>query len=399
MNKCFCRIYQGVMRVAMYFLPWRKPIMILGENAISRIPELYISKDIGSVIIITDTGITSRGLHNSLIAALDKYKMTYILYDKTVPNPTIDNIEEAYKLYSNNSCQGIIAIGGGSALDCAKGVGARVANPNKTITNMRGLLKVRHDMPLFVAIPTTAGTGSETTLAAVITDSNTHEKYALNDPHLIPHYAFLDPSLTLSLPPSLTASTGMDALTHAVEAYIGHANTKGTKKASAEATKLIFKNLPIAFKEGTNIEARENMQKAAYLAGIAFTRAYVGNVHAIAHTLGGQYGTPHGLANAIILPVVLDYYGKSIYKSIGKLCDKAELFDSTLSNKEKTKKFIAQIKDMNQSFGFGFNIDKLKLEDIPMLIPRAMREANPLYPVPKIFSYKDFDNIYTLLCD
>lgn len=381
----------------MYFLPWRKPTLIIGKDAVTRIPNIFLTKNIQSVIVITDKGITNMGLHKSLITAIQNSKLSYVLYDDTVPNPTIDNIEQAYKLYLDNHCQGIITIGGGSAIDCAKGVGARVANPNKSITKMRGLLKVRHHMPTFVAIPTTAGTGSETTLAAVITDSITHEKYALNDPHLIPHFAVLDPTLTSSLPASLTASTGMDALTHAVEAYIGHENTRSTKKSAIEATQLIFKYLPIAYSDGANIEARENMQRAAYLAGLAFTRAYVGNVHAIAHTLGGQYGTPHGLANATILPIVLDYYGKSIYKSIGRLCDKIGLFQDKTTDKEKTEMFIARIKDMNKSFGFGTTIAGLKEEDIPTLIARANREANPLYPVPKIFAYQDFEAIYKQL--
>ncbi len=397
MNKFFCRIYQKIMKFAMHFLPWREPILLEGENSVCEIPEIFRSKGIDSVLLVSDKGITSKGLHESTLKAFKQTGIKCTVYDETIPNPTIDNIEEGLNLYHKNNCKGIVAIGGGSPMDCAKGIGARVGNPNKTIAEMRGILKVRRKMPTFVAVPTTAGTGSETTLAAVITDSTTHEKYALNDPDLIPNYAILDPTLTLSLPPFYTATTGLDALTHAIEAYIGNSNTKKTKKCAEEATKLIFENLIKAYENGSDIVARENMQRASFLAGVAFTRAYVGNVHAIAHTLGGEYQTPHGLANAIILPYVLEYYGSSIYKKIFKLCEKCGFFPETKSPKEKTEKFIESIKKLNSHFELGNKIQSLKKEDIPKLVKRAMKEANPLYPVPKIFDFKYFENIYEKL--
>ncbi len=396
-NKFFCRLFQFIMKIGMYFLPWRKPELIKGENAVSKIPELLKQKNISSVLIVTDKGITNRDLHISLVNALSKNNISYAIYDDTVPNPTINNIEEALKIYNNFNAQGLIAMGGGSAMDCCKGVGARIAKPKKTISQMRGILKVRKKLPLLIAIPTTAGTGSETTLAAVITDSNTHEKYAINDISLIPRYAVLDPTLTISLPPMLTATTGLDALTHAVEAFIGNSNTKETKKNAINATKLIFKYLPTAVENGNNLQARENMQEASFMAGVAFTRAYVGNIHSIAHTLGGQYGVPHGLANAIIMPYVLEYYGKSIYKKIANLCKSAELFGDNRTDEEYTQLFINELKNMNKEFGIPDKIEQLKEEDISILAKRASRESNPLYPVPKIFNLKDFENIYKML--
>lgn len=397
MNKFYCRLFQGVMRIGMYFLPWRQPKLLIGENAVSEIPEIFLSHGITSVLLVTDKGIVEHKLNLPVLDALKKSGVKCVVYDKTVPNPTIDNIEEGLLMYKQNDCKGLIAIGGGSAMDCAKGIGARVVRPKKSITKMRGLLKVNRRLPLLIAVPTTAGTGSETTVAAVITDSRTHEKYAINDPSLIPHYAVLDPTLTLSLPSGLTATTGMDALTHAVEAYIGKGNTRATKKEAVEAVQLIFENLPKAVADGSNIKARENMQRASFLAGLAFTRAYVGNVHAVAHTLGGQYGTPHGLANAIILPYVLEYYGTSIYKKINDLCLKAGLFTEAESPEQRTKLFIGHIRDMNKNFGIGTTVDALKADDIPLLCERADREANPLYSVPVIFTKQDFTNIYKML--
>jgi len=275
---------------------------------------------------------------------LKKESVNYFIYDKTVPNPTIDNIEEALKIYNTNNCNGIVAFGGGSPIDCAKGVACRVARPQKTIAQMKGLLKVRKKLPLLIVIPTTAGTGSETTIAAVISNPSTHEKYAINDPVMIPQYAVLDPVITAGLPPHLTATTGMDALTHAVEAYIGRSNTKETKRKAIKATKLIFNNIYKAYSDGSDLEARENMQKASFYAGIAFTRAYVGYVHAIAHSLGGFYGVPHGFANAIILPYILEAYGKSAYQKLSELADAVGITEVSDTKEQKAHKFIEAIK-------------------------------------------------------
>ena len=397
MSKFGCRMFQAVMRLGMCFIKYREPVMLTGENSTGEIGKIFKRHQISCVLLVTDKGIVSKNLHQSSLEALKKNNIKCVIYDKTVPNPTIDNIEEGLKMYLENACQGILTIGGGSAMDCAKGIGARVANPKKSISQMRGILKVTHKIPILVAVPTTAGTGSETTLAAVITDSTTHEKYAINDPKLIPHYAVLDPVLTLSLPPSLTASTGMDAFVHAIEAYIGKSNTKNTEKNAELATRLIIENLQKAFDDGKNLEAREKMQQASFFAGVAFSRAYVGNVHAIAHTLGGQYQVPHGFANAVILPYVLKYYGKTIYNRIDKLCRKVGFLDDIQSKQEKTEKFIEYIESLNKKFGFPDKIDELKEEDIETLAKRADKEANPLYPVPMIFSLKDFENIYRML--
>lgn len=297
MYELFCRVYQGVFRLVSYILPWRTPELLEGENVLKGLPELIKSKGIDSILIVTDSVIASLGLMDGLLKGLSDECVDFVVYDKTVQNPTIDNIEEALRMYKANNCQSIVAFGGGSPMDCAKGVGARVARPKKSISQMKGVFKVMKKSPPMFAIPTTAGTGSETTIAAVITDSKTHEKYAINDTSLIPHYAVLDPLLTVKLPPHITSTTGVDALTHAVEAYIGRSNTKQTKQQSRDAIKLIFENIFEAYSNGTDLVARANMQKASFLAGQAFTRAYVGYVHAIAHTLGGFYSVPHGLAN------------------------------------------------------------------------------------------------------
>ena len=393
LKKCYCRTYQKIMYLACFLLPWRKPEILEFDNGVLGLPEFIKNKGIERVLLVTDEGLKNLGLCDGLVNKCAEVGLKCAWYYKAVPNPTIDNIEEALKMYKENDCQAIIAFGGGSPMDCAKGVGARVACPNKQVAQMKGILKVTHKLPPLYAIPTTAGTGSETTLAAVISNPQTHEKYPINDPHLIPQYAVLDASLTAGLPQKITSTTGVDALTHAVEAYIGSANTKETKEMAIKATKLIFENLKRAYDNGKDMEARANMQKAAFYAGVAFTRAYVGNVHAIAHTLGGFYGVPHGLANAIILPIMLDEYGESAYKKLAELADVVGITGA--DDAEKAQKFIQAIKDLNASMNIPKYIENtIKDEDIPTLAKRAEAEANPLYPCPKLFDVDEFQRLY-----
>lgn len=385
----YYRLYQGVFRVAVNFLDWTPPKIISGPGSVKKLPAVIKSKGLKKMMIVTDKGLMSLNLLDGLFEGLKAEGIDYVVYDKTQPNPSIDNIEEVRSLYLDNGCEGFIAFGGGSPMDCAKAAGARVVRPNKTVQKMRGQLKVIKKLPPFFAVPTTAGTGSETTLAAVVTDTKTHEKYALNDPRLRPGYAVLDPELTVGLPPHITSTTGMDALTHAVEAYIGHSNTKETSAKAEQATKMIFENLETAYNNGSDIHAREQMLLASHYAGIAFTRAYVGNVHAIAHNLGGFYGVPHGLANAIILPYVLDYYGDTAYERLARLSEFAGVAKDGQSDEEKAKAFIQEIRDMNARMNIPDKIDKIQESDIPTIAQRALKEANPLYPVPKIMDLED----------
>jgi len=379
------------MKVAAYALPWREPELIEGQGCVTKLPVWIKSKGTKSILFVTDKGIMSLGLADKLLDALRDAGIAVALYDKTVPNPTIDNIEESLALYKENNCGGLIGFGGGSAIDCAKGVAARVARPRKSITKMKGLLKVIAKLPPLCAVPTTAGTGSEATLASVVVDSRTQEKYAIMDPALIPHAAVLDPLLTASMPPHITAMTGMDALVHAIEAYIGRSNTRETLELSRETVKLIFDNLYTAYSDGSNVAARANMQRAAYLGGRAFTRAYVGNIHALAHAISGIYGEAHGRANAIILPHILDDYGESIYKQLSELAEVAGLRGET--REQKAKAFIAAVRELNQRMGIPTTMDCIRDEDIPVMADRAFHESNPVYPVPRIFSREDFVSV------
>ncbi len=393
MNKkvyeAYCRTYQGVMRVAMNVLDWSEPKLIKGAGAVKELPGVVKQLGYNNVLVVTDKGLMNLHLLDSLFDGLKDNEVAYVVYDGVQPNPTINNVEEARSLYIGNGCQAIIAFGGGSPMDCAKICGARIARPDLQIPQMRGQLKILKSIPMLFAVPTTAGTGSETTLAAVVSYPKTHEKNAINDPKLRPKYAVLDPELTVGLPPHITSTTGMDALTHAVEAYIGQSNTANTEEKAKMAVKMIFENIETAYKDGKNIEARENMLLASYYAGIAFTRAYVGYVHAIAHNLGGMYGIPHGLANAVILPYILDYFGESAYGRLADLAEVAGLDCAGKSDEEKAKMFIAEIRRMNKEMNIPDKFDQIKEEDISLIADRALKEGNPLYPVPKIMDKDD----------
>ena len=393
LKKCYYRINQKVLKFAMCFMDWREPTILEGDGAILRIPSFVKDKGLNKVLVVTDKGLMNLHLLDPLFEEMKKQGLEYAVYDGVEPNPTIPSIEECKDMYIKNNCQGIIAFGGGSPMDCAKAAAARVVKPKQSVRKMRGYLKVHKKLPPFFAVPTTAGTGSETTVAAVITDPTTHEKNAISDPCLRPKYAVLDPALTTGLPPHITSTTGMDALTHAVEAYIGKSNVKSTIRYAEEATKLIHENLEKAYHNGKDIEARKNMLKGSFLAGSAFTRAFVGYVHAIAHNLGGMYNTPHGLANAVILHYVLDWYGEAAYPRLAKLADIIGITNENMTIREKGQAFVEEIKRMNKEMNIPEKFDFIKEEDIPTLVKRALKEGNPGYPVPKIMNAEECEKV------
>lgn len=347
------------------------------------------------MLIVTDTGIVRSGIAAQLEAVLDENDITYAVYDQTRPNPTVINVEQALSLYQRYRCQALIAIGGGSSMDCAKAVGARLARPGTPLGTLKGTLRILRKLPTLIAIPTTAGTGSETTLAAVITDTQAQHKYVMNDFVLIPRYAVLDARLTLSLPPHLTATTGMDALTHAVEAYIGRSTTRQTRREALEATRLVFANVERAYRSGQDYEARRNMLTAAYRAGVAFSRSYVGYVHAVAHSLGGQYNIPHGLANAVLLPYVLESYGSCIHRKLHDLAVAAGVAGAQESDAAAAAKFIRAIRQLNARMGIPETLEGIRPEDIPVMAAHAEQEANPLYPVPRLMTQEELMGFYT----
>lgn len=390
-TKLGCRAFQTVLRLAIPILPYRSPRVI---KRVQDIPGVLKEKGIKHVLLVTDGFLHTSGMLEPLKKALSESEIQVTIYDEVVPNPTVWNVETGRERYINEGCQALIGFGGGSAIDCAKAVGARIARPKMTIPQMRGILKIIKRIPFLIAVPTTAGTGSETTLATVITDDKHDYKFPVNDFPLIPRVAVLDPEVTRTLPPHLTATTGMDALTHAVEAYIGGSTTKDTRADALKAAKLISENLEKAYRDGNDMEARSNMAQAAFLAGRAFSKSYVGYCHAVAHSLGGKYHIPHGLANAVLLPYTLESYGSAIYKKAKDIAVAMGIVDENESGETATRQLIAHIRKMNADMGIPAKLAGIQAEDIPQLAKYAHREANPLYPVPALMDARELQKLY-----
>lgn len=395
-KKIYCRAYQIAFHAALPVLPYREPEVLSG---IDEIPSLLAKLNKKSILLVTDGFLRRTGITKPLEDALSANSIKCTVYDKTRPNPTVRNVEEARGLYVEEGCDVLIAFGGGSSMDCAKAVGARIAYPKKPLGKLRGNLRVLRRIPTLIAIPTTAGTGSEVTLTAVVTDEKTKHKYTMNDFPLIPRYAVLDPKVTFTLPPHLTATTGMDALTHAVEAYIGRSTSRETRQKALRATSLVFSNVEKAYKNGEDLEARSNMLEAAYLAGIAFSKSYVGYIHAVAHSLGGQYNIPHGLANSVLMPIVLEEYGESVYRKLHRLGVAAGVSSESDTHEAGAKKFIEAIKELNRRMEIPERLSGIKKEDISTMARHADREGNPLYPVPKLMDAKKLEEFYIKVAD
>jgi alcohol dehydrogenase len=391
MYRILCRVYQFAMRVASALVRWREPRVVEGEGCVLRLPEILKADGVKRPLLVTGPTLSKLGVPNALAAALDKAGMPAVLFSRVDNDPTIANVEDAYACYRANRCDAIIALGGGSPIDCAKLCGARVARPNRSVAQMKGMLQVRRTPPPLYAVPTTAGTGSEATLAAMVSDE-AHRKFMVGDPVLVPLTAVLDPTLTRGMPASVTAASGMDALTHAVEAYIGRSNTAATRAHALEAVKLVFTWLARAYEDGGNMEARKAMQKAAYRAGLAITRANVGYAHAVAHGVGGRYGLPHGLACGVALPAVLRAYGHTADQPLAMLADAAGI-PGNGTETQRAEAFIAAVAALAAQVGLPAGFTQLKKEDIPALAAQAAREGNRFYPAPKVLAKEELAEI------
>ena len=386
-----CRCFQTVLRAAIPILPYRAPRVL---DRVADVRALLKEQGIGKVLIVTDGYLHLSGKLEPLKKVLKEEGVSFCVYDEVVPNPTVLNVELARERYVKEGCEGLIGFGGGSAIDCAKAVGARIARPRTDIRRMEGILKVLLPIPYLIAVPTTAGTGSETTLATVITDEKTGHKFPVNDFPLIPRAAVLDPEMTRSLPAHLTAATGMDALTHAIEAYIGRSTTADTRADALDAAKLIAENLERAYHDGDDMDARRNMLGAAYLAGRAFSKSYVGYCHAVAHSLGGRYHIAHGLANAVLLPYVLEGYGEAVYARCKDIAVVMGVADVNTPDATACRLLIARIRQMNAAMGIPSKLSGIWRKDIPELAAVAAHEANPLYPVPKLMDARELEQFY-----
>jgi len=378
----FFKIWQFLLKITTPLLRFRTPELFSGPGSSLVLCEHIAKTGVTNLLIVTDAMLVKIGLLNPMLEKLKALGISITVYDGVLPNPTIEQIETGLTMLKSKGCTAILAIGGGSSIDAAKVIAARAKNPHK-IVHMAGLLRVFFKpLPLY-AVPTTAGTGSEVTIAAVVSDPSTTRKFAIMDPCLVPLAAALDGALMTGLPAPITATTGMDALTHAVEAYISRNQTKATDIEALDATRLIMQNLTEAVKNGGNVEARQNMALASFKAGVAFTTAGVGYVHAIAHNLGAYYHVPHGLANAIVLPRVLELSKSHCTDRLAQLAEVSGLKKDGESAAQLADAFIAKVRAMNADYGIPTQVEKLKEADIPAITDKALAEAHMFYAVPR----------------
>ena len=387
--------YKGLakaLKIAAAVIPMPKPTLFTGAESSLELCSAISQLGMKKILIVTDKVLVEIGLLKGIEERLKAEGVAYVIYDGILPDPTYDQIEAGLDILKNNQCEAILAVGGGSPIDASKAIAAKATN-DKSLEKMAGLFKLRKaPLPLF-AIPTTAGTGSEVTIVSVVSDPVSHKKTPIIDPKLVPMMAALDGSLMLGLPPMVTAATGMDALTHAIESYISVNATDETNSYGLAATRLIMENLETAVHDGKNLKARQNMAMASYYAGLAFTKASVGYVHAIAHNFGAYYSTPHGLANSIVLPYILDYSKDQIVDRLAELAIVSGLQKGKESNQQLADKFIARIREMLKSFNIPNHLNDLKVSDIPSLAKSALDEAHLNYPVPKYMDQNTCENL------
>lgn len=360
----------------MSFTFYMPAMSLMGPGCLKEGCDQILTLGLTKALIVTDKILVSIGLTESLTKLLGERNIEYIIFDETKPNPTVKNVEDGIKVLKENKCDFIISFGGGSSHDCAKGI-ALLATNGGQIKDYEGLHKSKKPQLPLVAINTTAGTGSEMTIFSIITDEERHIKMALVDKHLSPIMAINDPELMIAMPKGLTASTGMDALTHAIEAYVSTIATPITDACALQAITLISQYLRDAVEDGKDIIARDKMAYAEYLAGMAFNNASLGYVHAMAHQLGGFYNLPHGVCNAILLPHVQEFNAKAVPHKL-KECAKAMGIDvNNMDDLEGAQAVIEAIKKLSKDVGIPSGLKELgvKEEDFTLLSTNALKDA------------------------
>lgn len=374
------------------FIPIPQPTLLVGPGSSARLGQAVAGFGHRKILIVTDSIISKLGLLNSLTDALTAGGAQFVVFDEITADAPIPLIQKGIDFFHAHDCDAIVAFGGGSSMDASKAIAVAVANP-KPLNQLAGYLKGLRTPIKIYAVPTTAGTGSEVTVAAVISDPVTHKKLVIVDPRMVPKMAALDPTLMTGLPPHITAATGIDALTHAIEAFVGNWTTSYSDGMALSAVSLIFENLRTAYTDGKNLEAREKMSLASTYAGFAFTRANVGYVHAIAHQFGGLYYTPHGLANAIMLPFVLKYSHPAIVARLALLAVAAKVGSAGEDDATLAQKFLDAVDQLNHDLGIPTTLAALREADIPKLAAAACHEAHTGYPVPRYMSQAECEDL------
>lgn len=377
-------------------IPAPRPLVFIGTDSALKLCASISQLGMTNVLIVTDAVLLGLGVIQPIETELQRFGIKTSVFSGVTPDPTFQVVDDGLVLLKSSNCDSVLAIGGGSAIDAAK-VMALSASNQKSPKQLIGILKGRKpSLPLFV-IPTTAGTGSEVTIGAVLSDNQTHQKGLVIDPKVVPLATALDPKIMQGMPRTVTADTGLDALTHALEAWVSTFATQETDYYAGAAVRLIFKNLPLAWADGKNLAAREAMALASHYAGLALNQAGLGYVHAIAHQLGAHYGVPHGRANAIVMPHVLEFNRQVSAKRLAILAQRAGLVDGNFSDQQAADIFIQQVKSLLVDLQIDTQIKGINRKDFPNMIKAAFSEAHGIYAVPKYMNYADAEKILQAL--
>ena len=373
-----------------------RPLVFMGENSALQLCSNIQQLGVKHILIVTDEILLSLGVIKPIQEALQTKSVKVSIFSGVKPDPTIELVENGLAVLKQNHCDGVLAIGGGSAIDTAKVIALAGANhtpPKKLV----GMLKASKPALALFAIPTTSGTGSEVTIGAVVSDTQTHQKSLVIDPKLVPLATALDPKITSGMPPSITADTGLDALTHALEAWVSSfANGESDYYAQA-AIKLIFDHLATAYLDGKNLAAREAMGLASHYAGLAINHTGVGYVHAFAHQLGAKYQIPHGRANAVILPHVFAFHRDKCEKRLAQLAKNLNLVAISTSQAQAADALLQEVQKLMKTLKVEQQVKELKSEDHKIIVKAALKEAHGMYSIPKYMEERDAYNVLKAL--
>lgn len=396
MSHFVARLRVRALAIATRLLPAPTPFAFTGPGSSTQLVKMIADRGARTVLVVTDAVLIELGVVDPVLAALERAGIDAQVFSDVEPDPTIDVVMKGVARIRETRADAVLAVGGGSAIDAAKAIIACAARDCRPEA-LDGYFKVRKPVAPFFAIPTTAGTGSEVTVVSVISDPVKERKFAIVDNKLVPVAIALDASLMVGLPGGVTAATGMDALTHAVESYLSTFGAPATRAMSLSATRAIVRDLPRAYENGQDLEARQSLAIASCHAGLAFTKASIGYVHAISHQIGAIYHLPHGYVNAVVLPYVLDFYLDTVAGPMAELARACGLGGSDQSDAACARAFIAEIRRLNALMGIPATLESVEAKDIPQLVRRALTEAHGTYPVPKYMSKGDCDAVLGLV--
>jgi alcohol dehydrogenase class IV len=389
-NKVLGTGYIAGLKALVKVLNIPKPTVLTGKDSSIKLCESIANFGLKNTLIVTDKPLYDLGVLDVMLKTLDKMGAKYTLFLDVEPDPTFSVVEKGLVAYRSSNCDSVLAVGGGSSIDAAKVIALAASNgvdPKKLV----GILKGKKASAPFFCVPTTAGTGSEVTIGAVISDTTTHSKEIVIDTKVVPLMAALDPVLMKGLPPAITAATGMDALTHLVESFLSTLANEESNYYSKAGIKLVFENLPKAFKTGSNVAARENMALASFYGGLTINLAGLGYVHAFAHQLGARYRIPHGLANAKVLPHVLAFNKEHASSQLAELAELIGVVKPGSTELENAQAFIDAVKSLIQGLNIDASVRDLQLKDFPEIRQAAFKEANSTYAVPAYMSAAEAD--------